>query len=121
MNQNAPLPVEWIDRIFTKLSLTYGRAFMSQYEGLDPAAVKADWAMELSGFQRFPEALRYGLQNLPAERVPNVLQFRALCRRSPPPALKKLPSPQMDEAARAKVRAMLNELRAKITTKGGAA
>lgn len=115
MSQSIPLPPEWIDRIFTKLSLTYGRAFMSQYEGLDPAAVKADWAMELSGFQRAPEALRYGLQNLPADRVPNVLQFRALCRRAPAPPVKQLPAPQMDEAARAKVRAMLNELRVKMT------
>lgn len=115
MNQSNPLPPEWVDRIFTKLSLTYGRAFMSQYEGLDPAAVKADWGVELAGFQRLPDALRYGLQNLPADRVPNVLQFRALCRRAPAPEVKQLPTPQMDEAARAKVRAMLSELRAKMT------
>lgn len=120
MNQVAPLPVEWIDRIFTKLSLTYGRAFMAQYEGLEPAAVKADWAHELAGFQRSPEALRYALQNLPADRPPNVLQFRAMCRRMPPPAVKALPAPQMDEEAKAKVRCMLQELRSRMTSKGGA-
>ncbi len=120
MTKVAPLPADWIDRIFTKLSLTYGRAFMAQYEGLEPAAVKQDWAIELAGFQNSPEALGYGLRNLPIDRPPNVLQFRALCRKAPPPTFKALPSPPLTEEGRAKVKAMLDEVRRKIAVSKGA-
>lgn len=79
------LPDAWIERIFLKLSVTYGQAFLRQYDGVDLADVKANWAHELSGFQQMPGAIRYGLEFLPADRPPNVMQFRDLCRRSPPP------------------------------------
>jgi hypothetical protein len=105
------LPESWIDKIFTKLQLTYGRTFSSQYEGLDPLAVKADWAHELSGFEKHPEAIAYGLKHLPMDRPPNVLQFRALCRKLPPPEFKALPAPKADQE---KVRAMLDGLRERM-------
>jgi hypothetical protein len=78
---NTSLPAPWVDRIFAKLAVRYGEAFMRQYGGLDIAAVKADWAEELDGFDG--EAIGYGLRFLPSERPPNVLQFRDQCRRAP--------------------------------------
>lgn len=76
------LPAPWVDKIFAKLTLAYGRDFLGRWEGLDINAVKSDWAHELAGFQQQPDAIAYGLQNLP-ERCPNVFEFRAMCRRSP--------------------------------------
>lgn len=105
------LPDPWVEKIFTKLSLIYGRAFLSQYEGVDMLAVKADWAHELAGFENMPEAIAYALKHLPMDRPPNVLQFRALCRKVPPPEFKALPAPKAD---REKVAALLDGLRERL-------
>jgi hypothetical protein len=94
------LPIAWIDDLFAKLALTYGRDFVGQYEGLDLNMVKANWAHELVGFSAHPQALSFALQNLPAERPPNVLQFRAICRRMPPAAFELLPAPASDPSVR---------------------
>lgn len=95
------LPIEWIEDIFAKLALTYGRDFVAQYEGLDLDLVKANWAHELGGFESHPQALALALQNLPSDRPPNVLQFRALCRRMPLPPAPALPEPEPDPAIKA--------------------
>lgn len=95
------LPITWIDDVFSKLALTYGRDFVAQYEGLDLALVKANWAYELGGFENHPHALASALQCLPAERPPNVLQFRALCRRMPPQSAPVLSAPQCSPEVKA--------------------
>lgn len=83
------LPDAWVDRIFDKLALVYGHQFLSRWDGLDLARVKADWAHELRRFQQTPAAITHGLENLPADRPPTVLQFRDLCasHHVPAPAL----------------------------------
>lgn len=88
------LPDAWVDRIFERLTLTYGRQFLSRWEGLDLLAVKADWAQHLSGFQQNPDAIRYGLDHLPADQPPTVVQFAAVCRRYAPAAAPQLPAPK---------------------------
>jgi len=75
------LPDNWVERIFRKLSATYGQAFIRQYDGVDLADVKANWAHELAVFQQAPDAIAYGLDHLPVDRPPTVLQFRDCCRR----------------------------------------
>lgn len=90
------LPEAWVDRIFEKLTLIYGREFTSRWEGLPIAEVKADWAHELAGFANWPEAIKYGLENMPADRAPTVLQFRDMCRKAPAKAAKALPEPKAD-------------------------
>ena len=114
------LPIEWVEKIFAKLSVTYGRAFISQYEGIDPQAIKEDWAHELSAYHAKPEAIKFALENLPVDKPPNVLQFRNMCRRCPEPVYKALPTPEPTPEERAKVRAMMDELRKKLTAKTGA-
>lgn len=89
------LPLPAIDRLFDRLTATYGRQFIGMYEGLDSAAVKTAWAHELSGFARQLQAVAWALENLP-ERAPNVIEFRALCRRAPAPDVPKLPEPKAD-------------------------
>jgi hypothetical protein len=66
------------------------------WAGLEPDAVKADWARELSVFQQNPDAIRYGLEYLPPSKPPTVLEFRDICRRSPPAVFKALPAPKPD-------------------------
>lgn len=89
------LPAAWAERIFEKLTLVYGRDFLSRWEGQELAAVMADWGHELAGFQAHPEAIRFALENLP-EKPPTVLQFRAVCNRAPAPELPKLEAPAAD-------------------------
>ncbi len=106
------LPQNWVDRIFEKLTLVYGREFLNRWEGLPIAEVKADWAHELDGFDKWPEAIAHALKNLPPDRPPTVLQFRALCRAAPPKVLPQLPQPKADPA---RVKAELAKLRALFT------
>lgn len=97
------LPLPWVDRIFEKLTLLYGREFVGRWSGAELDAVKADWAHELAGFQAHPWAIAYALQHAPADRPPTVLQFRALARQAPPPATPRLeaPAPNRERAAEA--------------------
>lgn len=104
------LPEPWVDKLFQKLSVTYGQSFMRQYDGVDPVDVKANWAHELSAFQQSPDAIRHGLEHLPPDRAPTVLQFKELCRRAPDSAFPRLaalpppPSEPVDPVVAAAVR-----------------
>lgn len=86
-----PIPASWVDLLFAKLSVRYGAAFMRQYADLNPDAVKADWAEVLDGTRG--ESISYALRYLPADKPPNALQFRAICRRAPAPDALALPAP----------------------------
>lgn len=87
------LPAPWIDKIFTKLTLAYGRDFIARWEGIELNDVKSDWGHELAGFAEHPEAIAYALANLPP-KAPSVIEFRALARRAPLPEVKLLEAPR---------------------------
>lgn len=97
------LPSDWIERLFTRLELAYGHRFLSQWPGIDPAVVKADWAEKLDGFENHREALQFALANLPADNPVNAMQFRDLARRAPDKPVKALPAPSPDRARAAEV------------------
>lgn len=110
------LPAPWVDKIFAKLTLAYGRDFLGRWEGLDINAVKSDWGYELAGFQQMPDAIAYGLQNLP-EKCPNVFEFRAMCRRSPHPAVAQIEhSPAGKERIAEELKKLAPILKPKPTT-----
>lgn len=88
------LPLPWVDKIFHKLTLVYGRDFIGRWEGLELADVKTDWAHELAGFENFPDGISFALSNMPAGRPPNVLEFRAMAYRAPKPELKQIEAPK---------------------------
>lgn len=100
------LPAAWVDRIFDKLALTYGRDFLGRYEGLDLNAVKSDWAHELSGFFSHPSAIAHALENLP-ERAPSVIDFRKIARLAPVP---EAPRIEHSPAGRERIEAELKRL-----------
>lgn len=87
--KNHPLPAVWVDRLFFRLQGVYGKDFTTQFMLMDSAGndiglanAKQVWSEELGGFSEHPEAIAYALENLP-ERMPNVIQFREICRKAP--------------------------------------
>lgn len=90
MNNSTDLTL--IAAIFTKLSLVYGRDFLSRWEGLDIEDVKADWSHELAGIS--PESVRYALKNLPASKAPTVFEFRNVALNAPPPVFQRIEAPR---------------------------
>lgn len=101
------LPALWVDRIFDKLTLTYGQAFLRRWQDIDMNAVKSDWSHELSGFDQHPKAIAWALQNLPPEKPPTVLEFRALARKSPD---ETAPQIEHSPAGKARIAAELAKL-----------
>lgn len=87
------LPLSWVDRIFDKLMLVYGRDFVGRWEGIPLDSVKADWAHELAGFEAHPESIKHALQNLPAAKPPTVYEFRNLAASAPRMQALELPLP----------------------------
>ncbi|WP_052736104.1 hypothetical protein [Aquincola tertiaricarbonis] len=98
------LPAVWVDQIFEQLTLRYGHDFLRRWEGMNMAAVKADWARTLGGLDANPDALLYGLEHLPEREAPTAGQFRALCntalREERQQAL-PMPKPKPDQARNA--------------------
>lgn len=108
------LPAHWVDQLFRKLSIRYGRQFMARWDGIDEADVKADWAEVLGGFTARPDCIAYGLENLPADRPPTATQFRDLCRSKPEAnQAPQLPAPKPDPQRLAAALAPLEGIKAK--------
>ncbi len=87
MDSKQSLPLPLVETLFARLAVSYGHPFLNQYEGFDMAAVHADWARELAVFGRWDDdgmvrspAIDWALENLPAGRPVNALDFRQLCR-----------------------------------------
>lgn len=112
------LPLPWVEKIFQKLSLVYGRDFLGRWEGIPIEDVKSDWAHELSGYQQSPDAISYALQHLP-NKPPTVLEFRTICQAAPrvvkATMIEKSPGTYTPEVARkalAEARALLTRAKA---------
>lgn len=77
------LPMPWVEKIFLKLTLNFGRDFLGRWEGIPVEDVKADWAHELRYLQQNPKAIAYGLQHCLLGKAPTVQEFKAACSRRP--------------------------------------
>lgn len=110
------LPPAWIDRIFDKLAVTYGREFLSQYEGIEANSVRANWAYELRNFESRPWAIRYALEHLTPARPPNPLVFLELCRQAPAPPAPRLEQPKADPDVIRRSSEKLRALRTEIAS-----
>lgn len=88
------LPTNWVEKIFVKLTLAYGRDFLGRWEGIPIAQVKTDWAHCLAGFAEHPQAIMFALQNLPDTKPPTAQEFRAICRQAPRDANVALEAPK---------------------------
>lgn len=77
------LPLSWIEKIFTRLRVVYGPALLAGVLGTQDKEimeVMQGWAEELRNFKDHPGAIKYALNNLPADYPPNLLAFKAICR-----------------------------------------
>lgn len=106
------LPLKAIDRLFDRLSATYGTEWANRWQGLDDVAVKSLWAHELSGFAGRLSAIAWALENLPA-RSPNAIEFKHLCRCAPTPDQPRLPAAKADPERLKSELSKLSEVRAK--------
>lgn len=90
-------PLKAVDRIFERLAMTYGRDFAAMIPtGADMDLVRQHWANELDSFSNHLDMVAWALAHLP-ERVPNVIQFRNICRQAPAaPEPKRLEAPPAD-------------------------
>ena len=88
------LPAKWIEKIFHKLTVAYGRDFLGRWEGIPLDAVKADWADCLAGFEANPGAISYALDHLPDSKPPTAQDFRTICCRAPEAAVPRLEAPK---------------------------
>ena len=101
------LPGTWVHRIWSAMRGNYGAEFdrlWARPAHLEAAehveSLRQTWQRELRCFRTFPEAITYGLENLPP-RPPSLPEFRALCLRAPaqPPKQQDLlPPPKADLA-----------------------
>ena len=90
------LPLPAVDRLFDRLTATYGRQFISLYEGLDSAAVKTIWAHELAGYTTRLQDIAWALENLPDDAPPLLGQFKAVVGRAPELPQRKIEAPKPD-------------------------
>lgn len=99
-----------IDRLFHRLSATYG-AEWDRAMGQTPINdAKTVWAHELQPFKFSLNRIAWALENLP-DRCPNVIQFKNLCRQAPAPETIALPEPKADPARVAAELAKLGSIR----------
>lgn len=110
------LPLQAVDRLFDRLTATYGRQFLNMYEGMNSNAIKTIWAHELGGYTQRMGDIAWALENLP-ERAPNAIEFRNLCRKAPTPDNIPLPAPPADPG---RVRAELAKLRPMVAAAASA-
>lgn len=111
------ISIKAVDHLFDRLTLTYGRAFMAQWDGIPDrqlADLKTMWADELGQFRDRLECIAWALENLPA-RAPNVIEFRNICRLAPRPPELQLPEPKADPSRVAAELAKLAEARKAAT------
>lgn len=118
MTSPKALPSSWVERIFARMTGVYGREFTGQFatgmvNGMDPGIENAKevWAEELGCLVDRPEAIGWGLSNLP-EKVPNAIRFRELCRGAPKPAEPLQLSHQLSPERKAENREQLRKIMA---------
>lgn len=73
------LPASWVEALFDRMLLNYGKKFTDQWGSADPDKLYAHWARELSGFSR--DELARGVAALEARDWPPTLpEFKRMCR-----------------------------------------
>jgi hypothetical protein len=82
-----------IDRLFERLSASYGSAFTRMWADVPMTDVKTAWAHELAMFANNLNAIGWALENLP-DRCPNLIEFKSLCKQAPRPATLALDEPK---------------------------
>lgn len=86
-----------LDRLFERLTATYGAAWDRSLGAVPLSDAKSVWGDILQNFGSRLDDIAWALDSLP-ERPPNAIEFRNLCRRAPAPDVPRLPEPKADPA-----------------------
>lgn len=74
------LPERWVEHLFERMLLEYGKKFSDQWGGADTDALIAHWSRELAGYSG--AELKRGVDALATRDWPPTLpEFKKLCRR----------------------------------------
>lgn len=74
------LPESWVERLFERMLLDYGKKFTDQWGGASTDALIAHWGRELAGYSG--AEIKRGLDSLGTREWPPTLpEFKKLCRR----------------------------------------
>jgi hypothetical protein len=87
------LSIAAVERLFDRLSMTYGSEFRNKWNGIPLNEVKSAWSHELGIFADNLHAIGWALQNLP-DRCPNLIEFKSLCKQAPRPTTMALDAPK---------------------------
>lgn len=115
-------PDDGLDYIFGRMMAIFGSSFARHFDEVDPQLVRQEWKNQLGKFLTYRPSMDFAIDNLDGNFVPSAIKFRNLCNAGP--AIPDKPVPQITkqrtqaeiaatEAARAKAKAMLQELKGK--------
>lgn len=111
-----------LDYIFGRMMAIYGSSFARHFDGVDPGLVRQEWKKQLGTFLTYKPSMDFAIDSLDGDFVPSAIKFRNLCNSGPEIPVKPVPQITRQrtqaeiaatEAAKAKARAMLEELKAK--------
>lgn len=104
------LPIAAVERLYDRLSMTYGTEFKNKWSGMPLNDVKSHWSYELSQFSDNLNAIGWALQNLP-DRCPNLIEFKNLCKQAPRPEYTALNAPKAPvEVVDAEIQKIVSQL-----------
>jgi hypothetical protein len=74
-----PIPLNWVEKLFEEMMLSFGKKFADQWQGIDPAKLKAHWAQKMGELTN-EEMVRgvKAMRNL--DWPPSLPEFMRLCR-----------------------------------------
>lgn len=89
------LRLEAVNRIFVRLTASYGREFTGKWDGQEIVPIKSLWAHELAAFDDKLHCVAWALENL-TPKAPNLIEFKMLCRQAPQYQALQLDAPKAD-------------------------
>ena len=115
-------PDDGLDYIFGRMMAIFGSSFARHFDEVDPQLVRQEWKKQLGNFLTYRPSMDFAIDNLDGNFVPSAIKFRNLCNAGPEIPVKPVPQITKQrtqaeiastEAAKAKARAMLKELKVK--------
>lgn len=74
-----PLPESWVERMFDRMLLDFGKKFTDQWQGADPDKLVKHWAHEMAQYSA--QEIKRGLDAMQGRDWPPTLpEFKKMCR-----------------------------------------
>ena len=117
--EDVELPIDWVERIHTRLLVRYTNLWVAKHAGLNAEAmdaVKKDWASVLGRVSA--SQIKFGLENLPEQFPPTSTQFAAICLRRPE-YINEKPSLEAPPANPDRMAEIIKEVKSALSRKSG--